>query len=571
MDLDVSKLNEILDEMLEKNENEVAEYKEAKNDFSKEEIGKYFSAISNEANLNGLQYGWLIFGIEDKTNETIGTNYQPDDNFNKIKKYIYEQSNGLSFISINSIKKNNNRIVMFQIPAAEQQATSFKKIFYGREGESVFPLSEEKRERIRYNSRTDWSRQIIKGATIDNLDEEAIAFAKSQYIKKNSTNVKLIEEISVLDGVNLLNKMYLMLDGKVTNATMLLLGKAEFIHFFGDKVPRITWILENDRGEKIDYEHFTIPFILSVDKLYKKIRNLKYRYMPNDETVYTEEEFMYDPQSLREIINNCIVHQDYAFSRMIYVTETEDKIIFRNEGNFIPGEINKVLEVGYTPPYYRNRFLATAMVNVNLIDTIGSGIRRVFSQQQKRFLPLPDYDLCEKNRIKVILYGKVLNKKYSKLLFNNKNLSLNHVLLLDKVQKGYKLTDKEYYELVSKKLIEGPKTRPYFTGQVSQEINEEKSKVVYDGVDDIYYEGVIIKLIKNNRSISRAEIDASLLGFMPDGMTIVQKRNKIHNLLKKLSANGKIKNDSKSTRYPKWIINKTGVIGNNPHESAKNL
>ena len=48
-------INQKLDELLAtKFETEVIEFKEAKNDFSFEELGKYFSALSNEANLHNV-------------------------------------------------------------------------------------------------------------------------------------------------------------------------------------------------------------------------------------------------------------------------------------------------------------------------------------------------------------------------------------------------------------------------------------------------------------------------------------------------------------------------------------
>lgn len=48
----------ILNGLLENWENEVIEFKEAGKDYDKGKIGHYFSAISNEANLRGLQFGW---------------------------------------------------------------------------------------------------------------------------------------------------------------------------------------------------------------------------------------------------------------------------------------------------------------------------------------------------------------------------------------------------------------------------------------------------------------------------------------------------------------------------------
>ena len=59
-------------------ETEWMEFKEAKNNYTFNTLGKYFSALGNEANLKGKPFGWLIFGVEDKTGNIIGTNYRSD-------------------------------------------------------------------------------------------------------------------------------------------------------------------------------------------------------------------------------------------------------------------------------------------------------------------------------------------------------------------------------------------------------------------------------------------------------------------------------------------------------------
>lgn len=60
-----SQLKEKIVRMIESFENEVVEFKEARTNYSFNDIGKYFSALSNEANLRELQEAWLIFGISD--------------------------------------------------------------------------------------------------------------------------------------------------------------------------------------------------------------------------------------------------------------------------------------------------------------------------------------------------------------------------------------------------------------------------------------------------------------------------------------------------------------------------
>ena len=83
------------------------------------------------------------------------------------------------------------------------------------------------------------------------------------------------------------------------------------------------------------------------------------------------------------------------------------------------------------------------MVNLNMIDTIGSGIRRMFTLQQERCFPLPDYD-THSQRVAVCLFGKILDENYTQLLIEKADLDLMDVIVLDKVQKKRPLTEEEF-------------------------------------------------------------------------------------------------------------------------------
>ncbi|MGN1374911.1 MAG: ATP-binding protein [Bacilli bacterium] len=392
----------ILDELLSQPENECVEFKKAENNFDIDNLGKYFSALGNEANLKNKQYSWIVFGVDDKSHKLTNTNYYSDNNFNNLKKQISDNTtDNITFIEIYEFIKDDKRVIMFQVPAASGVSISWKGFPYGRNGESLGPLSANKIEQIRATANYDWSRQIIEDATINNLDANAIKFAREQF-KIKFKGKEIAEEIDNLSDTDFLNKVKLTLDGKITMACMLLLGKNDDDYLMKGYTPKMTWKLFDDFNV-VDYEHFGIPFILNVEKLKSKIRNLRYRYMVNDNTLFPNEVDQYDNYILRELINNCIVHQDYKLRGNINVMEYKDKLILTNEGSFIPVTIENVLKDGFSSPYYRNQFLANAMVNLNMIDTVGSGIRRVYDIQKKKFFPMPDYDLSEEKRVKVVL------------------------------------------------------------------------------------------------------------------------------------------------------------------------
>ena len=175
-------------------------------------------------------------------------------------------------------------------------------------------------------------------------------------------------------------------------------------------------------------------YCLAVDKIYAKIRNLKYRYIKNG-TLFPDEVDQYEPFVIREAINNCIAHQDYTKGGRINVVEMEDQLIFTNLGSFIPGSVEKVVKEDAPEEHYRNRFLATAMFNLKMVDTVGGGIRKMFNYQRERFFPMPEYDLSG-GKVKVTVIGKVLDIEFARVLAQHeRDLSLDEIIMLDKVQK----------------------------------------------------------------------------------------------------------------------------------------
>ena len=304
----IDELNKILDELLLNTENECVEFKKAENNFDIDILGKYFSALGNEATLKNKQYSWIVFGIDDKTHKLTNTNFYSDNNFNKVKKQITDNTtDNIGFIEIYEFMRNGKRVIMFQVPAASGTPINWKGFPYGRNGESIAPLTSNKIEQIKATANYDWSRQVIEGATIDNLDRDAIRVAREQF-KSKYKGKSIANEVDNLSDIDFLNKVKLTLNSKITMACMLLLGKNEDDYLMNGYTPKMTWKLYDDFNV-IDYEHFGIPFIVNVENLKSKIRNLRYRYMVNDNTLFPNEVDQYDNYILRELINNCIVHQ----------------------------------------------------------------------------------------------------------------------------------------------------------------------------------------------------------------------------------------------------------------------
>jgi ATP-dependent DNA helicase RecG len=543
-------MEELLQQLLSSDtETEVLEFKEANNQYDRNKLGKYFSALSNEANIKGKPYSWILFGVKnDKT--IVGTHISE----NQLNEYKHEIANNtsptLSFIKTERVYTKAGNVILLQIPAAPRgMPVSWKNLYYARDGESLTGLNIDKIERIRkQNTQEDWSAQIIEAADINDLSPEAILKAREQYAEKNP---KQKEDIAQWDDIKFLNKAKVCINGKITNTAILLLGKPESEHFINPSSAKISWILKDRDNIEKDYEHFICPLLLEVENVYAKIRNLKYRYLQSG-TLFPDEVDQFEPYIIREAINNCIAHQDYSLGGKINVVEREDGILtFINSGSFIPGSVEKVIIADAPETEYRNPFLANAMVNLNMIDTIGSGIKKMFVIQKNKFFPLPDYDLSD-NKVKVQIIGKVIDVNYARKLAQFNELSIQEIFLLDKVAKHKPLKDFEIKELKSKKLIEGRKPNFHISSAIAKATGEKASYIKQRGIDDEYCQKIILDYLRKFKEGKKADFEKVLLDKLPDVLDIEQKKNKIKNNLQYLRRQGYIEPKGKL-----WQMSKT--------------
>lgn len=540
--LTIDEINHILTSLLEMpDETETVEFKKAENSFSDSDLGKYFSALSNEANLKRTKQAWLVLGVENSTHQIVGTSYKPSRaSLDELKKKLADQTtNRITFEEIYTVDRNGKRVIMFQIPPAPQGVPmAYQGHFYGRDGESLVALNLHELETIR-NQRIedDWSIQTVSNASLEDLDPEALKKARELYQAAHSDKK---EEIMAWDDATFLNKAKITIKGKITNAAILLLGKPESEALISPAVAQIKWILKDSYGVERDYQIFSCPFVLAVDKVYSRIRNLKYRYInPEFQTLFPEEIDTYEPYVIREAINNAIAHQDYRLGGQINVVEYDDKLVFSNKGSFIPGKIDNVLLNDAPEEHYRNRFLCNAMVGLKMVDTIGSGIRKMYNYQKDRLFPAPLYDLSEE-RVSVTITGKIIDINYASLLARNPNLSLLDIELLNRVQLKGELTNDEIGYLRKHKLIEGRKSNLYISKGIAQTTGQKVSYSKHKGLDSKACEEMLLNSLRDHRSLSKPEVVELLWNVLPDLLTNEQKHNRINNMLSKLRINGKI-------------------------------
>jgi len=551
-----SKLTSLVEELIAlPKETEWVEFK--CNYAGRDEIGGYLSALSNSACLHNKEKAYLLFGIENETQKVVGTSFRPTKSKvgnEELENWLAIQLEPRIDFVMHEFQYNGCSVVLIEIDPADNIPVKFKGTAYIRVGSYKKRLSDhpEKERKIwQRRDQSDWSAQICKGATLNDLDNKAILKARDQYKQKYP---RLSEEVDAWDDLMFLNKARVTRQGRITRASILLLGKDESEHFLLPSMARITWLLKDEKNLEKDYAHFGPPFILNVEELFSRIRNLNYRYLP-DSQLFPIELTQYEPWVIREALHNCIAHQDYSLKGRINVVEKPDELIMTNLGSFIPGDIDTVIMMDAPPEFYRNPFLVGAMVNLNMIDIIGSGIKKMFQLQRKRNFPLPDYDLSDPDRVVVKIQGKVLDENYTRLLIEHTDLDLRTVILLDKVQKQVKISKDEHRFVKSKKLVEGRYPNLFMSSKIAYVTAEQSKYIKYRGLDDTHYQELIVSFIKQYGRASREDIDNLLMNKLPDVLSKQQKFNKISRLLSNIMAKklNLIKNIG-SRRSSVWVL-----------------
>lgn len=550
----LSKLRIKLEELLRlPAETEWVEFKH--NNCKPDEIGEYLSAISNGAALHGKRTGYLVWGIEDVTHHVVGTNFRPKQakkGNEELEAWLLQLLEPRINFTIHEFDSDGLPVVLFAVPAAHSTPVRFSGEEYIRIGSYKKRLKgypEIERRLWSILSREDWSAQIVPGATLADLDPAALEFARLQYLEKHPRHVA---ELQTWDDETFLNKAKVCIGGKITRTCLLLLGKDETAHLLSPAQPRVAWVLRDGKNLEKDYEHIELPLILAGDRLLQKIRNLTIRHLPSG-TLFPHEVTQYDPWVMRETLHNCIAHQDYTMGARINVVEMPETLLFTNLGSFLPGTVEEMIRRDAPPDIYRNQFLTSAMVNLNMIDTIGSGIKRMFTRQRERSFPMPDYDLHDPARVAVRLTGQILDENYTQLLLSQTELGLMDVIALDKVQKKRPLDEEIFRRLKSRGLIEGRRPNLFVSARIAEAIGDKASYIKNRAFDKPHYKDLVEAYLRQFGQASRADLHSLLLQKLSDALTEGQKKHFVRNLLQEMKKERRIVPDG-AGRWTKWRL-----------------
>ncbi len=164
-----------------------------------------------------------------------------------------------------------------------------------------------------------------------------------------------------------------------------------------------------------------------------------------------------------------------------------------------------------------------------------------------------DFDDIYPNRVKVILYGRILDRNYTQLLHAKGDLDLSTVFLLDKVQKKEVISKESYFFLKKQNLVEGRYPHIYVSYEIADAVGQKTDYIRNRGLTIDVYKQIIENALETMGRASVGELKPLLASVLPAILDDKQQSRKISNILQSMRRDGVI--DVEGTGHTaKWYI-----------------
>lgn len=414
----------------------------------------YVTALCNEKG------GSLVIGMEDKyPHKVVGTR-QNENSTGELEANIYRDT-GIRpkiYELYEDEAEKKGRVLVIDVPSRPAGTVfKFEDVPLMRVGEELKPMSDEVYLSIIQENEPDFSQQICRDATLDELDPDALSVLKEKYAKKQNNPIFL-----TLSNRQILSDLQLITDEGITNAAVILLGKEDFIKRV---YPQASVMLEYRHSEsQITFDNrisYSQPFFIMIDRLWHDIdlRNGKFQIK---EGPYIFDVPYFNEEVIRESINNAITHRDYTRHSETVIKQYPQKLIVTNAGGFPHGvTIDNILTVPSTP---RNRLLADVLSKTGIVERSGQGVDKIFYRTLSEGKEAPDYSGSDAFNVELILSAIIQDKAFALFiesvqqnLAEDNKLSVFEIVVLDKIRRNEKTTalDKAVIkQLMDRNLIE---------------------------------------------------------------------------------------------------------------------
>jgi ATP-dependent DNA helicase RecG len=373
-----------------------------------EVIGKWCSALSNAARVEGRDIAYMLWGIEDDTHEVIGSNFEPDAQKARGQVLQLWLANSLQPsipFGFRVIHHPQGRVVLLEIPAAMGAPVAFNNIAYIRVGSATPKLTDYPQryqqliERLQpYRWESGIARQFASGDEVLSLLDYSQYFRLTkQTLPDNRTGIfdRLESDRLIVRDVGghwkITNLGALLFANKLGDFETNLARKAvRFVAYGGaNRAANVTHRHDGQKGYAVGFEG-----------LVGYINDL----LPKNEHIgaaLRETRPLFPELAIRELVANALIHQDMTVSGAGPQIELfADRIEITNPGNSLI-KPDRMIDL---PPRSRNEALASLMRRMGICEEQGSGLDKVIASVEVFQLPPPLFK-AEENSMQVVLYA----------------------------------------------------------------------------------------------------------------------------------------------------------------------
>lgn len=367
------------------------------NNENPDEIGEYISALSNSAALYEKELGYLLFGIDNKTHEILGTRFNPS----KAKVGDHELENwlatllrpGIDFRFI-PVEIDGKVVVVLEIPSALSQPTAFKQTEFIRIGSYKKKLKDHP-EKERNLWRVFDIRPYETEIAVPHVDAMRITELLDCGAYYTLMDLPLPRS---RDGIihDMIDHSFVkrMDDGNyaITNMGALLFAKDlnQFEHL-KNKMIRVIRYRGDGRTNAIRDQFFSKGYAAGFDDLITYIMSL----LPQEERIeraLREEFIMFPEKAVREMVGNLMVHQDMtARGQSLMVEIFDSRLEATNPGRLL-ADIDRIID---TAPHARNEKMAEFLRLIHICEIRGSGFDRIEEGMCDWKIPAPKVETAE--------------------------------------------------------------------------------------------------------------------------------------------------------------------------------
>jgi len=526
-----------LPELLELNEGENCEFKQAAHAYEFDRLAQYLCALSNNGG------GFVAFGVtNNRPRQTTGSAAfpQPEDT----RRALIEK------LKINVDFRLHNdggkRVLVFAAaPRPVGMFTLHNNTPWTRRGDSLVAMTTDEQHRIFMESGHDFSAETCAKAVFEDLDLEAVENFRKRWAMKSGA-----QGVAALSPRQLLLDCEALAPGGVTYAALILFGRREALgRLLGNCEVVFEYRSSEASGPAAHRVEFRQGFFAFFDRLWELV-NLR-----NDRQHYQDGPFVFDVPTfderiVREAVLNAVSHRNYQLAGSVFVRQYATRLLVESPGGFPHGITPENILNRQSP---RNRRLADILLRAGLIERSGQGMNLMFERSIRQSKALPSFHGSDAWQVNLTLDGVMQDPKL--LVFLNKlgdealaTFGMDDFLCLDAIRRGEKInpeTNPNIEKLLELGAIERAGHKKFMLGRKFYAFTNSKGKYTrLRGLDRETNKQLLLKHIRDNADTGSTyqEFEQVLPSF---------SRNQIQWIIKKLKKQGLIFNVGQK-RGNKW-------------------